>query len=210
MPVITGVLERHGRAKGRAKVLVDGEFWAELDLGVVAERGLREGLVLSHEELAEARVAGEKPLAMNRALNLLSYRARAKGELRERLLRAGYAGGTVGEVVERLEELGYLDDEGFARELVRSGVRKRYGSRRVFADLRRAGVDEGIAREAVEEEFAGRSEYETALKIARRRYNTSKDSDAQARRVYGFLRRRGYPAGVCAEVAREYRQETGE
>jgi regulatory protein len=116
----------------------------------------------------------------------------------------------VSEVVERLEELGYLDDEGFARELVRSGVRKRYGSRRVFADLRRAGVDEGIAREAVEEEFAGRSEYETALKIARRRYNTSEDSDAQARRVYGFLRRRGYPAGVCAEVAREYRQETGE
>jgi regulatory protein len=206
VPAITGIRER----RGRAKVFIDGEFWAELDSGVVAERDLREGVVLSHEELAEARVAGEKPLAMNRALNILGYRARAKGELRERLLRAGYAGETVNGVIEYLLELGYLDDEEFARELVRWGVRKQYGSRRVFADLRRAGVDEGIAREAVEEEFAGRSEYETALKIARRRYNTGEDSDAQARRVYGFLMRRGYSAGVCAEVAHEYRQEAGE
>lgn len=205
MPVITGVIKR----RGRARVFVDGESWAELDLGVVTERGLREGVVLSCGELAEAREAGERPLAMNRALSLLSYRARARGELREKLLRAGYAERTVSEVVERLEELGYLDDEEFARELVRSEARKQYGSRRVFADLRRAGVDEEIAREAVEEEFAGRSEYETALKIARQRYNTGDDSGAQARRVYGFLMRRGYSAGVCAEVAREYRQETG-
>ena len=210
MPVITGVLERHGRAKGRAKVFVDGEFWAELDLGVVAERGLREGLVLSHEELAEARVAGERPLAMNRALNVLSYRARTKGELRERLLRAGYAGETVDEVVARLEELGYLDDEEFARDLARAQARK-YGPRRIFGDLRQAGVEEEIAREVVEEEFSERSEFETALKIAQRRYNMEGENPgAQARRVYGFLMRRGYSADVCAEVAREYRRETDE
>jgi SOS response regulatory protein OraA/RecX len=52
--------------------------------------------------LAEARVAGERPLAaMPRALNVLGYRARAEGELRERLLRAGYAPETVGFRVRR-------------------------------------------------------------------------------------------------------------
>ncbi len=204
MPVVTGVLERHGRAK----LFVDDEFWAELDAQVVAERGLFEGAMLSDERLAEARVAGEKPLAMNRALGLLSYRARAKGELRERLVQAGYAEETVGAVIVRLEELGYLNDKEFARNLAREEARKKYGPRRILGDLRRAGVDEEVAREAVEEEFAKRSEYETALTIAQRRYNTGEGSDAQARRVYGFLMRRGYSAGVCAEVAREYRQET--
>jgi regulatory protein len=205
MPIVSGVLER----RGRAKVFVDGEFWAELDSKVAAERELFEGAALSDEELVEARVAGEKPLAMTRALNALGYRARTKYELRERLLQAGYAGETVGEVLARLEELGYLDDEGFARDLVHAEARK-YGPRRIHRDLRRAGVDEGVARRTVEEEFARRSEYQTALQIARRRYNTGEDSDAQARRVYGFLMRRGYSAGVCAEVAREYRQETDE
>jgi regulatory protein len=206
MPVVTGVLERHGRAK----LFVDDEFWAELDAQVVAERGLFEGAVLSDERLAEARVAGEKPLAMNRALDILSYRARAKGELRERLVQTGYAEETVGVVIVRLEELGYLNDEEFARNLAREEARKKYGPRRILGDLRRAGVDEEVAREAVEEEFAKHSEYETALTIAQQRYNTGEGSDAQARRVYGFLMRRGYSAGVCAEVARKYRQETDE
>ena len=206
--MVTGVAERRD---SKVRIFVDGEFWAELDSGVAVERGLFEGAVLSQARLVEARVAGEKPLAMNRALSILGYRARAKGELRERLERAGYAGETVAVVVARLEELGYLDDEEFARSLAREEAHKKYGPRRILGDLRRAGVDEEVAREAVDEEFAERSEYQTALAIARRRYNKEEEgSDTQARRVYGFLMRRGYSADVCAEVARGYRQETGE
>ncbi len=202
MPLVT----RLAGHRDRVKVFVDGEFWAELDAGVAAERGLSEGLALSEEDLAEARVAGERPLAMGRALNVLGYRARSARELRERLLRAGYLGKTVDEVISRLEDLGYLNDEEFARELARSKARK-YGPRQIYGDLRRAGIEEEAAREVVEEEFAGRSEHEAAREAAQRRYNTVEGSDAQARRVYGFLVRRGYSASICAEVAREYRRE---
>jgi len=203
VPLVTGVIER----RDRAKVFVDGEFWAELDAGVVAERGLYQGAVLSQDDLMEMRVAGERPLAMNRALNALGYRARSAREVRERLMRAGYAGETIDGVVARLETLGYLDDEEYARDLARAEARK-YGPRRIYGDLRRAGIDEEAAREAVEKEFAGRSEHEAAREAARRRYNTGEGSDAQVRRVYGFLMRRGYSAGICAEIAREYRRET--
>lgn len=199
MPEITDVRER----RGRAKVFVDGEYWAELDAGVAMERGLREGAAFSPEELEGARVAGERPLAMGRALHLLGYRARSEAELRERLGRYGYAGGTVEAVVVRLRELGYLDDEEFARLKAREKAR-RYGPRRVSVELKKSGVGEELAREVVEEEFAGRSELEEARSAASRRYN-SPGTDAQARRVYGFLVRRGYSAGVCAQVAREFR-----
>jgi regulatory protein len=202
VPVVTGVREH----RGRARIFVDGGCWAELDAGIAAERGLCEGAAFSCEELARVRVVGERPLAMNQALNVLGYRARSARELRERLTRAGYVEETVDGVVERLEELGYLDDEEFAREVVRGKARK-YGPCRIYGDLRRAGVDEELARETVDEKFSGRSEYESARAIAQRRYNTSQRSDAQVRRVYGFLMRRGYSAEVCAEVAHEYRQE---
>ena len=206
MPVITGVKER----RSRTRVFVDGEFWADLDPGFVAERGFDEGTALSHEELAEARVAGERPLAMSRALHSLAFRARSAHELRERLARAGYAGQTVSEVLDRLGELGYLDDEEFARNAARDKARKRYGPRRIYGELRQAGVDEEVAQEVVEEEFAGRSELEEARAAVRRRYNTGERSVAQARRVHGFLMRRGYSAGVSAEIARSYRRETDE
>ena len=89
------------------------------------------------------RVAGERPLAMGRALNLLGYRARSEAEIRERLGRYGYAGETIEAVVVRLEELGYLDDEEFARLKAREKAR-RYGPRRVSVELRKSGVGEEL------------------------------------------------------------------
>ena len=199
MPEVTGVRER----RGRARVSVDGEFWAELDAAVAIEGGLREGAAFTWEELGRLRVAGERPLAMARALNLLGYRARSEGEIRTRLARHDYAPETVETVVARLHELAYLDDAEFARQRAREKARK-YGPRRVSADLVQSGVGREVAAEAVAEEFAGRSELEDARSAVARRYN-GVGSEAEARRVYGFLARRGYSAGVCAEVAREHR-----
>jgi regulatory protein len=200
VPEVTDVRER----RGKARVFVDGEYWAELDAGVAIECGLRMGAAFSWEELGRARVAGERPVAMGRALNLLGYRARSEAEIRDRLGRYGYAGETIEAVVGRLKELGYLDDAEFARLKAREKAR-RYGPRRVSVELRKSGVGEELAREVVEEEFAGRSEVGEARSAAARRYN-GRGSDAEARRVYGFLVRRGYSAEVCAQVAREYRE----
>ena len=200
MPEISAVRER----RGRARVFVDGEFWAEIDAGVALEQGLAKGAVFSPEELDLARVAGERPVAMGRALNLLGYRARSEAELRERLRRYGYAGRTIDVVVSRLRELGYLDDAEFAREKAHQHAR-RYGPRRVSVELRKSGVGEDLVREVVQDEFAGRSEVEEARAAAAQRYN-GRGTDAEARRVYGFLVRRGYTAEVCAQVAREYRE----
>jgi regulatory protein len=200
MPEITDVRER----RGKAKVFVDGEFWAELDAAVAIESGLREGAEFSPEELERVRIAGERPVAMGRALNLLGYRARSEAEIRDRLTRFGYVEGTIEGVVLRMQELGYLDDAEFARMKAREKAR-RYGPRRVSVELRNSGVGEALAREVVEEEFAGRSEVGEARSAAARRYN-GRGSDAEARRVYGFLVRRGYSAEVCAQVAREYRE----
>jgi regulatory protein len=200
LPEVTDVRER----RGKARVFVDGEYWAELDAGVAIESGLRVGAAFGWEELKRARVAGERPVAMGRALNLLGYRARSEAEIRERLGRYGYARETIEAVVGRLEELGYLDDAEFARLKAREKAR-RYGPRRVSMELRKSGVGEELAREVVEEEFAGRSEVGEARSAAARRYN-GRGSDAEARRVYGFLVRRGYSAEVCAQVAREYRE----
>jgi regulatory protein len=201
MPEITGVRE-HRR---KAQVFVDGEFWALIDADVAAERGLREGVTLSLEELDEARIAGERALAMGCALDFLGYRARSEKEVRDRLRRYGYGEETVEGVVGRLTELGYLDDRNFARFFAREKARRKYGPRRVLADLRRSGVDAELARDVVDEEFAGRSEVEEARSVAARRYNRE-GSDAEVRRVYGFLMRRGYSSEVCAEVTREYRK----
>ena len=157
------------RAPGRARIFVDGEFWAEIDADVAVERGLREGAALGLEELEAARVAGERALAMNRALHFLGYRARSRSEVRERLRRYGYGEETVGAVIGRLEELGYLDDEEFARTVVREKAR-RYGPRRVSADLRRSGWTPSWRRASLRRSSPREASWRGARSAARR-YN---------------------------------------
>src|SRR3712207_9232104 len=74
---------------------------------------------LFRSKLGEVRVAGERALAMNRALGYLGYRARSEKEVHDRLRRYGYGEETVEGVIGRLGELGYLDDEDFARVVAR-------------------------------------------------------------------------------------------
>lgn len=206
MPEVTRLREK----RGRVMVEVDGEFYAEIDSSVAEERGLVEGFDVPDKELREICRDGERALAMRRAFNLLSYRSRSRGEVRERLVsRHGHSGEVVEVVLERLTELGYLDDGEFARS-VASQKADKYGPRRVSADLEKAGVSRELVREVVEEEFAGRDETQEAREAALGRYNrgATGGGDALARKVYGFLARRGYSSGVCAEVANEYRGST--
>ena len=76
-----------------------------------------------------------------RALGLLAVRARSRRELERRLLQAGFEADEVDEVLERLERVGLVDDEAFARQVAEHafGV-KRSGRRAVVSSLMAAGV----------------------------------------------------------------------
>lgn len=204
MPRITRVEACGKRSGERLIVYVDDEFWGELDTSIAARYRIYEGSHLSHNELKAAQEAGKHVLALQRALNYLSYRARSVEEVRNRLQSYGHTEPTVTGVIEHLVELGYLDDKTFSRELARHRASK-WGPRRILLDLKLKGVDSAIAVCDVQKEFASRSELETALTAAHKRYNSKDKSATMARRVYGFLMRRGYSAEVCTEVAREYR-----
>jgi regulatory protein len=85
---------------------------------------------------------------MDAGLRLLGRRAHSRAELRQKLARRGYGPDEVTTALGRLDELGYLDDEAYARALValRSGIR---GRRLIAAELAQRGVDRETAREAL-------------------------------------------------------------
>ena len=68
----------------------------------------------------------------------------------------------------------------------------------------------GIAAGYIYSRSKAKTRQAEARAAVQRRYNTGERSDAQARRVHGFLMRRGYSAVVSAEIAHSYRWETNE
>jgi regulatory protein len=140
-----------------------------------------------------------------RALGLLAVRPRSRHELQVRLLRAGFEGDEVEGELCRLEAVGLVDDEAFARQVVEHEVAVRSSGRRAIASrLASKGVDRRTIERSLEE-AAGEPDAERALRVARERARrlAGLPPEQAFSRLLGFLARRGYEASVARGAARE-------
>jgi regulatory protein len=139
-----------------------------------------------------------------RALGLLAVRPRSRRELERRLLQARFEPEEVRDVLGRLEAVGLVDDESFARQYAdhRYGVR-REGSRAVVSGLRAAGISPALA--AATAETASEDEEERALRLARSRAARLAGIEPQKAfsRLSSLLMRRGYGPELARRAARK-------
>ena len=129
------------------------------------------------------------------ALRLLTYRPRTEAEVRDRLRRR-FDAAVSEQVVQQLKERLLLDDAQFARRWAES---RNSRSPRSKAAIRREivsrGVDRTVADRAVSDLDDDSSAYRAGVKHARRLGQT--DLKTFYRRMWGYLRRRGYSGSVA-------------
>jgi regulatory protein len=150
-------------------------------------------------------MGGKKLDCHERALRLLSSRPRSRRELELRLRGAGFEVDEVEGELGRLEAVGLVDDEAFARLAVEHELTvRRSGRRAVGSRLAARGIDRGTIDAALEEALAAPDE-DRALELARTRVSRlSGVAPEQAySRLVGFLARRGYDASVARRAARQ-------
>lgn len=163
-------------------------------------RGARFGSTLEGEpdESGVERDARIDRLVVSR----LSRSALSVSEVRSVLAEHGLDESEVEEWIERYERLGYLDDARLAEQLVHSqGVRRGKGSGALLQELGRRGVDQSVARAAVED-LDPETELDNARAVAERRARQLRGLDRQTaeRRLSAFLQRRGYPGDIVREA----------
>lgn len=198
-------LKENPRKPGRYAVHVDGKSVAIVNAAFLHDAKLHVGTVL--DELAGDRllVAARKLEAFDRAAAALGRRARSAHELERWLLQRGFDRADVSDAVQRLTELGAIDDSSFARAFARSrALGKGMSRRRLAQELSRRGVARPMADAAIAEVLDEESVDERALleQAARKKLAVLKgqDPDSVKRRLYGYLARRGYNAGDIAVV----------
>jgi len=141
-----------------------------------------------------------------RAVKLLAAKPRSIAELRERLLEAKRTTKVaVEEVIARLREYGYLDDERFAFGYASLKVRQRpIGRARLERDLRFKKVTREVADEALDLVFAETSEAELIDRAIEKRIRLRgrpKDR-AEAKKLFDHLLRQGFPFELVSEKVR--------
>jgi len=144
--------------------------------------------------------------AFQRAIKLLAARSRSVAELRELLLQTkGTTVIVVDEVLARLGEYGYLDDERFAFGYASLKLRQRpLGRQRLKRDLAMKKVDKGVIDEALDLVFAEVSEEEQIDRAIekRTRLRGRPKNRLQAKSLFDHLMRQGFPYELVADKVR--------
>lgn len=150
-------------------------------------------------------------LALGYAGRYATSRARLRDYLQRKLDQHGWVDGEPRSadaerardaVVARMAELGYVDDQAFARMRSEGLARRGYGQRRVTAALANAGIaadDADDAMRAVEAD-----PFDIALAFARRRrigpFDAQRLDPDRRRRAIAALMRAGHDYGIAQRV----------
>ena len=149
--------------------------------------------------------ADPESVARKILLDQLSGRARSRADLEKKLSQRNVPGDVAARLLDRFEEVGLVDDAAFAREWVAQRQEGRGLARRALAqELRRMGIDDDVARDALGE-IDDSDELESARLLVRRKLRSVRglETDKAVRRLVGMLARKGHSSGVAYRVVRE-------
>ena len=136
-------------------------------------------------------------------LRLLTARARTRAELAGQLAKRGYPGDVSTRVLDRLSDVGLVDDAGFAEQWVHSRrANAGKGKRALAAELHTKGVDNEVITSVLGgiNPAAERGRAEQLVRTRLRRENLSGDDARVSRRLVAMLARRGFDQTMAYDV----------
>lgn len=150
---------------------------------------------------------------MTYAARVLSARSQTSGELRQKLRRRAARGEDVQAVLDRLKQLGYLNDQRFAESFA-SWRRENQGlgKTRVVRDLLARRVAPGVAKKAAEAAYSGSDEIAMIEQFLARKYRGKNlgallSEEKHLASAYRKLRAAGFSPGNSIRVLKRYAVE---
>lgn len=210
--MILTAIERTKR--GRYALFVEGEFVFSVSDEQVVKEHLKAGNTISPSDLDRLKEDAERFFSKQKALQLLSARSYTKQGLIRKLSEKADAD-IAKEIADRMEELGLINDEDYAKRRANDLYKiKKYGNRRVVQDLIQKGISKTLAEEIADLQEPEDQE-DSLVELVTKKYGSILDQaeDKQTffkcrNRVQNALLRKGYGYDEIARAIRIYLEET--
>lgn len=190
-------LTRQKKNPDRINVFLDGEF--AFGLAEITAVYLKIGQELSNADIARLQAADDIEKARETALRYIEYRPRSMAEVRKNLRDKKYHDAVIDQVINRLSDVGLLDDTKFAAYWVEQ--RETFKPRSQMA-LRQELLQKGVDRAIIDSAVDSVDETAAATQLAQKQANryAHLDEDAFRKKMMGYLQRRGFSYGIIQEV----------
>ena len=146
-----------------------------------------------------------RDVARQIVLRQLAIAPRSRAELMQKLAQRGCAADVAASVLDRMTQVGLVDDQAYAQMLVRTQQAERGLARRALAaQLRTKGIDDHLAREALAS-ITDEDECDRARALVEKKLRAMHGLgiEVQTRRLAAMLARKGYSWSVSYTVIRE-------
>ena len=151
--------------------------------------------------------AKAKERTMNRAVKLLAAKPRSIAELRERILEKEWTNGAiVDEVLKKLVDYGYLNDQQFAKDFAASKLRQKpVGKRRLKQTLSQKKLDKETVEEAIDKIYEKMPEDELIERAIEKRLRLKGKPETRedTKKFYDYLLRQGFAYDLIRDKMRE-------
>lgn len=201
--ILTGLAPDPRRPDYRL-VEVDRGRFASLPVEALGSLGITRGAELAPPMLTVLQHLADVEAAYRAAVRAQARRPHAREELRRRLIKKQHPPAAIDVALERLVGRGLLDDRHFAEHYVATRAARGRGARRLLQDLRRQGVEQHIAEQAVTTALVSEGIDEAAVlrQVAERRSRQlgALPRPVKRRRLLAYLVRRGYQGAAVREI----------
>lgn len=197
--IITNIVPKR---KKLSAVYIDGEFALKIDTETIISSPYSVGSEIDDEQLKELIDRAEEKRAKEKALWLLSTRDHSKRELETKIRKTNSAE-SAQKAVERMEELGLVDDEKFARRYAEELINiKHLSVRGAKYKLTEKGIDKSLADEILEELAPDPREHIEIL--IEKKYRKNLSDEKGRHKTVAALQRMGYSWGDIKAVMSNY------
>ncbi len=197
--IITDIVPKRKRLSA---IYIDGEFALKLDTETVISSPYSVGSNITDEQLKKLIEASGEKRAKEKALWLLSSRDHSKRELEAKIRKSSDID-SAKKAVERMEELGLVDDEKFARRYAEQLINVKHLSKKgAKYKLIEKGIDKDLAEQILEELAPDPREHiETLIE---RKYLRYLSDEKGRRKTVSALQRMGYSWSDIKAVMSNY------
>lgn len=185
-------IKQQVKRQGRYSVFVDGKYSFSLSDAALLESKLVNGQELTKTQIKGFKQASADDRLYNNALAYATLRSRSRWELSQYLKRKKCSPELSERILDRLSDVGLVDDESFARSWVTSRrLLKPTSRRKLIQELRAKRVDEPIVERVLNEDDTDEQTVLSEL-IARKRKQSRYQDDQKLMR---YLAGQGFGYG---------------
>lgn len=199
LPAPVTSIQVQKKNKTRYSLFVDNTFLIGISDATLTAINIRKGMTMTRSLLQSVIDHEERFAAREYMIGLLSRRDHSRKELYTKSIRKGFEASYLNDILDELQQKNYINDQAFAEKFVHDKFEFRdWGPYKLRSELAKKGIYGSDADRAIDKvlkkEDIRESMFDLIMK-KKSRYQRE-DADKRAKKIFDFLRRKGYDAGI--------------